>query len=72
MSVYGAQHTAGTEALCILSQSVDAHFSSALPLSAPIHGTFCHQLSNQLALPPSTLPMLHLEIVCHLDQEENN
>lgn len=42
-----------TETLCILSQSVDAHFSSALPPDAPIHGTFCSHLSNHLVLPHS-------------------
>lgn len=52
--VYRERHTAETEALCTLSQSVDAHFSSALPPGTPIHGTFCIHLSNQLVLPPST------------------
>lgn len=71
--VYRVQHSAEIEALSILTQSVDAHFSSALPLGAPIHGTSWSHLSNQLA--PSTLltlPELHLKSVSHLDLEEHN
>lgn len=63
-SMYDKQHTVETEALWALSQSVVAHFSSALLPGAPIPATFCSHLGNQLVLPPvHTLQELHLKSV---------